>query len=104
MEVAAQFGDNLVRELADMSQDELSVRASVHRTEISQFVRGLQVARIDTLAKLCASADAGQSSGHIWDTNGSESEKKHRNPGHKRCRRRDSNPRHADYDSAALTS
>lgn len=45
------------RKLADMSQDELSVRASVHRTEISQLERGLRVARIDTLAKICASLE-----------------------------------------------
>ncbi|HEX5714307.1 MAG TPA: helix-turn-helix transcriptional regulator [Solirubrobacterales bacterium] len=59
MDIAAQFGDNLarVRRGADMSQDELSVRASVHRTEISQLERGLRVARIDTLAKLCASLE-----------------------------------------------
>ncbi|MDX6602385.1 MAG: Helix-turn-helix domain [Solirubrobacterales bacterium] len=59
MDVAAQFGDNLVRarRLADLSQDELSVRASVHRTEISQLERGLRIARIDTLAKLCASLE-----------------------------------------------
>jgi transcriptional regulator with XRE-family HTH domain len=56
MDVAAQFGDNLVRarKSADMSQDELSVRASVHRTEISQLERGLRIPRIDTLAKLSA--------------------------------------------------
>lgn len=59
MDIAAQFGDNLVRcrKLADMSQDELSVRASVHRTEISQLERGLRVARIDTLAKICGSLE-----------------------------------------------
>ena len=59
MDIAAQFGDNLVRcrKSADMSQDELSVRASVHRTEISQLERGLRIARIDTLAKLCASLE-----------------------------------------------
>ena len=59
MDIAAQFGDNLIRcrKLADLSQDELSVRASVHRTEISQLERGLRVARIDTLAKLCASLE-----------------------------------------------
>ena len=57
MDIAAQFGDNLVRcrKLADVSQDELSIRASVHRTEISQLERGLRVARIDTLVKLCGS-------------------------------------------------
>jgi transcriptional regulator with XRE-family HTH domain len=56
MDVAAQFGDNLVRcrKLAGVSQDELSILASVHRTEISQLERGLRIPRIDTLAKLCA--------------------------------------------------
>lgn len=59
MDVAARFGDNLVRvrRSADMSQDELSVRASVHRTEVSQLERGLRIARINTLAKLCASLE-----------------------------------------------
>ncbi len=59
MDVAAQFGDNLARcrKLANVSQDELSVRASVHRTEISQLERGLRVPRIDTLAKLCVSLE-----------------------------------------------
>jgi transcriptional regulator with XRE-family HTH domain len=59
MDIAAQFGDNLIRcrKLADLSQDELSVRASVHRTEISQLERGLRVARIDTLVKLCGSLE-----------------------------------------------
>jgi transcriptional regulator with XRE-family HTH domain len=56
VDVAGLFGDNLVRcrKGAGLSQDELSYRASVHRTEISQLERGLRVPRIDTLAKLCA--------------------------------------------------
>jgi transcriptional regulator with XRE-family HTH domain len=59
LDVAGQFGDNLARcrKRADMSQDDLSVRASVHRTEISQLERGLRVARIDTLAKLYGSLE-----------------------------------------------
>lgn len=59
LDIAAVFGDNLarVRKEADLSQDELSVRASVHRTEISQLERGLRVARIDTLIKLAASLE-----------------------------------------------
>ena len=59
MDIAARFGDNLIRcrKLADLSQDELSVRASVHRTEISQLERGLRVARIDTLIKLSGSLE-----------------------------------------------
>jgi transcriptional regulator with XRE-family HTH domain len=60
MDVAGMFGDNLarVRRAARMSQDELSVRASVHRTEISQLERGLRLARVDTIAKLCGSLEA----------------------------------------------
>jgi transcriptional regulator with XRE-family HTH domain len=70
--VAEQFAENLVRQrkLADLSQDELSVRASVHRTEISQLERGLRVARIDTLVKLAASLEADPSElleGIVWE-------------------------------------
>lgn len=59
VDIAAQFGDNLARcrKRADLSQDELSVRASVHRTEISQLERGLRIARIDTLIKLAVSLE-----------------------------------------------
>jgi len=57
--VAETFGDNLarIRREADVGQDELAVRASVHRTEISQLERGLRIARIDTLIKLAASLE-----------------------------------------------
>jgi transcriptional regulator with XRE-family HTH domain len=60
MDVAGKFGDNLARtrRLAGLSQDELSVRASVHRTEISQLERGLRLPRVDTIAKLCGSLEA----------------------------------------------
>jgi transcriptional regulator with XRE-family HTH domain len=60
MDFAAQFGKNLarVRKRADLSQEELSVMASVHRTEISQLERGLRVARVDTLVKLLGSLEA----------------------------------------------
>lgn len=59
IDVAARFGDNLIRQrkLADLSQDELSFRASVHRTEISQLERGLRIPRIDTVIKLAASLE-----------------------------------------------
>jgi transcriptional regulator with XRE-family HTH domain len=55
----AQFGDNLIRarKLSGMSQDELAVRASVHRTEISQLERGLRIPRIDTVVKLATSLE-----------------------------------------------
>lgn len=72
MDIAGQFGDNLVRcrKLADISQDELSVRASVHRTEISQLERGLRIARIDTLVKLSGSLEVEPSEllqGIVWE-------------------------------------
>jgi transcriptional regulator with XRE-family HTH domain len=71
MDVAGQFGDNLVRvrKSAGMSQDELSVRASVHRTEISQLERGLRIARIDTLVKISGSLEVDSSDllvGIVW--------------------------------------
>jgi transcriptional regulator with XRE-family HTH domain len=45
MDIAALFGENLARcrRRADMSQEDLGVRASLHRTEISQLERGLRV-------------------------------------------------------------
>lgn len=59
MDIAAHFGDNLARarRSADVSQDELSVRSSLHRTEISQIERGLRIPRIDTLVKLAGSLE-----------------------------------------------
>lgn len=53
-EVAARFGQNLVRcrRRAALSQEELGARASLHRTEIGLLEHGLRVARIDTLIKL----------------------------------------------------
>lgn len=55
MDIAGQFGDKVarLRRQALISQEELAIRASLHRTEISQVERGLRVPRIDTLAKLC---------------------------------------------------
>ena len=64
MEIAARFGKNIARcrRHAGLSQEELSIRASLHRTEVSQLERGLRLARIDTLIKLTGalgvSADA----------------------------------------------
>lgn len=58
--LAVRFGKNLarVRKLADLSQEELSIMASLHRTEISQLERGLRLPRIDTMVKLAASLEA----------------------------------------------
>jgi XRE family transcriptional regulator, regulator of sulfur utilization len=57
--VAKQFGANLarLRKRADMSQEEVSFRASVHRTEVSQLERGLRVARVDTVARLAGALE-----------------------------------------------
>jgi ribosome-binding protein aMBF1 (putative translation factor) len=53
-EVAIRFGQNLARcrRRADLSQEELGVRASLHRTEVSLLEHGRRIARIDTLIKL----------------------------------------------------
>jgi len=58
--VAEQFGKNAVRlrKLADLSQDEVGFRASLHRTEVSQIERGLRLPRVDTVAKLAAALEA----------------------------------------------
>ena len=47
IDLAARFGDNLARQRkrADLSQDELSLLASL-------LERGLRIARVDTLIKL----------------------------------------------------
>lgn len=58
-DIAAQFGTNLARrrKRAHLSQEELAVRASLHRTAIGQLERGERTARIDTLVKLAGSLD-----------------------------------------------
>jgi transcriptional regulator with XRE-family HTH domain len=54
LEVAGRFARNLVhaRDRAGLSQEELGLRASLHRTEISLLERGTRIPRIDTLVKL----------------------------------------------------
>jgi transcriptional regulator with XRE-family HTH domain len=53
-EVAVGFGENLrrCRRRAGLSQEELSFRSSVHRTDISKIERGESLPRTDTLLKL----------------------------------------------------
>lgn len=75
MDIAAHFGENLrrCRKRANLSQEELSVRASVHRTEISHLERGLRVARVDTLVKLRGSLEVSADellAGMSWDPGG----------------------------------
>ena len=56
LDVAHRFGENLrrVRRQTDISQEEVSFRAGLHRTEVGLLERGARVPRIDTLMKLCA--------------------------------------------------
>jgi transcriptional regulator with XRE-family HTH domain len=55
--VAASLGRNLARcrKRAGLSQEELAVRASLHRTAVGQIERGERIARADTLLKLAGS-------------------------------------------------
>ncbi len=57
--VARHFGTNLrsARRLAEYSQEELGLLASLHRTEIGLLERGARVPRIDTLLKLTGSLE-----------------------------------------------
>jgi len=52
--IAARFGRNFARarKRIGISQEEVSLRASLHRTEVSQLERGLRLCRLDTLVKL----------------------------------------------------
>jgi len=54
MEVAGRFAENLIRcrKRADLSQEELGMLSSLHRTEIGLLERGARIPRIDTLVKL----------------------------------------------------
>lgn len=56
MEVARKFGENLrqLRQAADVSQEELGQRSSLHRTEIGLLERGARVPRVDTLIKIAS--------------------------------------------------
>jgi len=57
VDIARHFGRNLARcrKRAGLSQEELAVRASLHRTAVGQLERGERVARVDTLIKLAGS-------------------------------------------------
>ena len=55
---AARFGSNLAycrNRAGDLSQEELGMRAELHRTAVGQLERGERVARTDTLVKLAGS-------------------------------------------------
>jgi transcriptional regulator with XRE-family HTH domain len=57
--LAEQFGRNLVRarKRADLSQEEVGIRASLHRTEIGMLERGIRLPRLDTLVKLAGAIE-----------------------------------------------
>jgi transcriptional regulator with XRE-family HTH domain len=72
VKVAQRFGANLVgqRERVGISQEELSFRASLHRTEVGLLERGARIPRIDTLAKLAGAlevAPADLLAGIAWE-------------------------------------
>lgn len=54
MTLAERFGLNLsqARLETGLSQEEVGVRASLHRTAVGQLERGERTARVDTLIKL----------------------------------------------------
>lgn len=60
MSVAERFASNLraARKRAALSQEQVGLLASLHRTEISQLERALRVPRIDTLIKLAVVLEA----------------------------------------------
>lgn len=75
MDIAASFGRNLAdcRRRAKLSQEELAVRASLHRTAVGQLERGERVARVDTLIKLAGSLEIPPGDllgGMSWDPGG----------------------------------
>lgn len=57
--VAVHFGGNLrvYRIRAEISQEELGMRCSLHRTEIGLLERGARVPRVDTLIKLASALE-----------------------------------------------
>lgn len=59
MRIADQFGANLqrARKRRGVSQEDLAVRASLHRTEIGLLERGERLPRIDTAIKLAGALD-----------------------------------------------
>ena len=56
-EMKLRFGRNLARcrEGAGISQEELSFRASIHRTEVSMLERGERMPRVDTALRIAGS-------------------------------------------------
>ncbi|HSS04487.1 MAG TPA: helix-turn-helix transcriptional regulator [Solirubrobacterales bacterium] len=55
----ARFAENLrrCRKRIGLSQEEVAVRASIHRTEVGLLERQERLARVDTLIKLAAALE-----------------------------------------------
>jgi transcriptional regulator with XRE-family HTH domain len=53
-DVAQRFAENLsyYHEQSGLTQEALASRAEIHRTQVSDLLRGKQVPRLDTLVKL----------------------------------------------------
>jgi len=58
-EVARSFGQKLsvAREKAGLSQDEVSYRSSMHRTEIGELERSIRIPKLDTVIKLAGALE-----------------------------------------------
>lgn len=59
-EVAERFGRNLLRarRRSGLSQEEVAIRATLHRTEVGMLERGIRLPRVDTLIKLAGAIEA----------------------------------------------
>jgi len=70
MDTAERFNENMLRcKQLGVSQDELGIRASLHRTEISNLERGFRLPRIDTLVKLAGALEVSPEAlleGMVW--------------------------------------
>ena len=71
MDIAERFSENMVRyrKQLGVSQEELGIRASLHRTEISNLERGFRLPRIDTLVKLAGALEVSPEAlleGMVW--------------------------------------
>lgn len=58
-DLAQLLGENLrrLRKRTDMSQEELSFRADLHRTAVGNLERGAQIPRSDTVIRLAGALD-----------------------------------------------
>jgi transcriptional regulator with XRE-family HTH domain len=57
--VAKRFAENLAhyQERSGLTQEALAARAEIHRTQVSELLRGNQLPRVDTLIKLAGALE-----------------------------------------------